>query len=149
MHQLKEALYHKIIELVETRLETIQKRFQELQYALNSETKSTAGDKHETGRAMVQLEMEKTGAQLAKVETELKLLQKLSLEASNKIALGSLVRTDNAWYFLSISVGVLTFENQAYFVISPVSPIGQLLLGKSTGAKFSFRGKTERVVDVF
>ncbi len=33
--------------------------------ALFSETKSSAGDKHETGRAMLQLEMEKTSQQLA------------------------------------------------------------------------------------
>ncbi|MCV6629756.1 MAG: GreA/GreB family elongation factor [Flavobacteriaceae bacterium] len=149
MQERKKAIYDRIVAQVESRLEIVQKRFDELQHALNSETKSTAGDKHETGRAMVQLEMEKTGTQLAKAENELQLLQKLPLEATNKIALGSLVKTDNAWYFLSISIGILTFESQAYYVISPVSPIGQLLLGKSIGAEFSFRGKTECILGIF
>ena len=59
--KIKEALHASCVGFVEDRLETIQKTIQDIQMSLTSETKSSAGDKHETGRAMLQLEREKAG----------------------------------------------------------------------------------------
>ena len=39
----------------------MKKSILELQQSLDSETKSSAGDKHETGRAMLQIDLEKAG----------------------------------------------------------------------------------------
>lgn len=58
---LKEELYELCVDFVDSRLSTIQQTIESNQKALTSETKSSAGDKHETGRAMLQLEMEKAG----------------------------------------------------------------------------------------
>ena len=49
---------------IESRLKTIEKAIFELQQSLDSETKSSAGDKHETGRAMLQIELEKNNNKL-------------------------------------------------------------------------------------
>ena len=71
---------------------------------MSSETKSSAGDKHETGRAMLQLEMEKAGQQLASVQQMQQTLAKINtLTSSTNIALGSVIKTSSACYFLSIS----------------------------------------------
>ena len=61
---IKQQLYKHCQEFVNQKLDTIQKTILSNKEALNSETKSSAGDKHETGRAMLQLEMEKAGQQL-------------------------------------------------------------------------------------
>lgn len=61
---LKEELYQLCVNHVNERLQTIERIIESNQKALTSETKSSAGDKHETGRAMLQLEMEKAGQQL-------------------------------------------------------------------------------------
>ena len=56
---IKQELYKLCLEYVENRFQTIQNTIKEIQESLGSETKSSAGDKHETGRAMLQLEREK------------------------------------------------------------------------------------------
>lgn len=65
---IKQELSNQCLEFVENRFQTIQNTINEIQESLLSETKSSAGDKHETGRAMLQLEREKSGNQLAEIQ---------------------------------------------------------------------------------
>jgi hypothetical protein len=113
------------------------------QKALQSETKSSAGDKHETGRAMLQLEMEKAGQQLAGITQMQVVLSKIDISKTSKNAcLGSVIITAKVSYFLSISAGQLVVADKSYFAISISSPIGKLLLGKQEKDMISFNGKT-------
>ena len=106
---------------------------------LFSETKSSAGDKHETGRAMIQLEMEKASQQLTVVKEMKEILQRLKIDrVSEKIKLGSLVKTTKGTYFLAISVGRVKIKEETYFVVSTNSPIGSQLLGKTIGESVPF-----------
>lgn len=68
LKNLKKDAYNFCVLFVNERLARIQGQIKELETALTSETKSSAGDKHETGRAMIQLEREKLGQQLAELE---------------------------------------------------------------------------------
>ena len=69
------------------------------------------------------------------------LLQKVDIESvSQTIRLGSLIITNRGNYFLAISMGKISIEDTPYFVVSVVSPIGKLLLGKQKGAAFVFNG---------
>jgi hypothetical protein len=128
---------------VNKRLYNIENVISSNQKALQSETKSSAGDKHETGRAMLQLEMEKAGQQLAGI-TEMKVvLSKIDiLKTSKNACLGSVIITPKVSYFLSISAGQLVVADKSYFAISVSSPIGKLLLGKQEKEVISFNGKT-------
>lgn len=146
MTNLKEALFQQCVAHVNTRLQTIQTIISSHQKALSSETKSSAGDKHETGRAMLQLEMEKAGQQLAAVQQMQQALAKInSSKQSTNIALGSVIKTSSAYYFLSISAGELTIKETVYFAISPSSPIGKLLVGKKVEDTFIWRGKEIKI----
>ncbi|MDY8135184.1 3-oxoacyl-ACP synthase [Aquimarina sp. 2201CG5-10] len=140
MKAIKEELYRHCQQFVQDRLDRIQQRIANIQESLTSETKSTAGDKHETGRAMLQLEREKSGQQLAEAQKLQKTLLKIDITSSNTIHLGSIILTSQANYFLSISVGKLVVEQTDYYAIAAGSPIGKLLLGKKEGDHFSFNG---------
>jgi transcription elongation GreA/GreB family factor len=146
---IKIALYTQCETFANKRLQTVQEIITSNQKALQSETKSSAGDKHETGRAMLQLEMEKAGQQLQGVLQMKETLDKIDITKTSTIAhLGSIVKTDQASYFLSISVGKLIVDDQDYFAVSVSSPIGKLLLGKKEGEEFSFneqRFKIEKI----
>jgi len=108
--------------------------------SLASETKSSAGDKHETGRAMLHLEREKAGQQLAEIQNVKAQLSKIDIEKSSDIInLGSVVYTTKANFFIAISAGELIVNNETFYAISPNTPMGQLLIGKSEGAQISFR----------
>ncbi len=127
---------------IDQRLQRIQQTITDIQESLSSETKSSAGDKHETGRAMLQLEREKAGQQLAEVQKLQEILVKIDISTSSDNArLGSLVFTTQGNYFLSISIGELSIDNTSFFAIAANTPIGKLLLGKTIGDTFSFNGK--------
>lgn len=138
---VKEQLFRLCVVFVDSRLKTIQQTIESNQKALTSETKSSAGDKHETGRAMLQLEMEKAGQQLQAIQQMKETLAKLNLNNSEVISLGSLVETNLGTYFISISAGQLQLENNIYFAISTSSPIGKLLLGKKVGESLIWNGR--------
>jgi transcription elongation GreA/GreB family factor len=146
---LKQQLYNQCQTFVDNRLATIKNKIVDIEQGLQSETKSSAGDKHETGRAMLQLEREKAGQQLAEVQKLNETLQKIDIKSSHKIiAIGSIVRTTDLNYFISISVGEIKLKNELFYGISAATPIGKLILSKSVGDEIRYRNKTFTVIDV-
>jgi transcription elongation GreA/GreB family factor len=140
---VKQLLYQQCETFVNQRFQSIQQKIKEIQESLLSETKSTAGDKHETGRAMLQLEREKAGQQLAEIQKEREILSKINLEQPSEVAhIGSVVMTTQANYFLSISSGLHQINGISFYGISPSTPIGKLLLGKKKGEVVTFRGQS-------
>lgn len=147
--KIKEDLYLLCLAFVEHRYNTIQNTITEIQESLTSETKSSAGDKHETGRAMLQLEREKTGNQLAEIQKIKETLSKINVSKSSEfIGLGSLVYTTKSNYFIAISAGEFKVENEVFYAISPNTPIGQLLMGKTVGDEVVFREQRFKIINV-
>ena len=146
---IKQHLYNACFQFIENRLLTIQKSINEIKESLTSETKSSAGDKHETERAMLQLEREKAGNQLAEIMKVKESFSKIYVSKPLKsIGLGSLVFTTQANYFIAISAGEIVIENEKYFAISPNTAIGKLLIGKQVGDVVTFRENDFKVVAV-
>ena len=117
---------------------------------LESETKSTAGDKHETGRAMLHLEREKLGHQLAIIKNQLQAFNKINLEAqTSRVILGSLVYTTQANYFISVSMGELKTDKIRAYAISPISPIGQLLMSKVVNDMIYYNNEKIKILKIF
>ncbi|MDN3491492.1 3-oxoacyl-ACP synthase [Winogradskyella bathintestinalis] len=149
MSSIKTKLYNQCVEFLEARLTIVNQTISDLQNALQAETKSSAGDKHETGRAMLQLEREKAGNQLAEIEKQKQILQKIN-PASNyqKVTLGSVVKTTGANYFISISAGKIEVEYNSYFAISAATPIAQLLISKCVNDTVRFRETEFTILDI-
>tara|TARA_R110002126_G_scaffold990_1_gene5769 strand:+ start:4328 stop:4798 length:471 start_codon:yes stop_codon:yes gene_type:complete len=146
---LKKDAYHFCERFVNDRLTRIQKQIKELEAALSSETKSSAGDKHETGRAMIQLEREKLGQQLAELEKTQQLLSKVPKERkAQTVGLGSLVITNTFIYYIAISAGEFKIEPKSVYCISAATPIGKLVFGKAVGDVFSFNGNSLTIVSI-
>ena len=140
---IKQDLYNQCLQLVDKRYKSIQNHIADIQNSLLSETKSSAGDKHETGRAMLQLEREKAGHQLAEVNKLRTALSKVDIEKNQtQVGIGSLVLTSKANYFIAVSLGQLKIDDKTAYAISPGTPIGQLLLGKTLGEEIMFNNST-------
>ena len=134
MKTLKKELFEACTLFVTNKLKTIEQIMKANRMGLENESKSSAGDKHETGRAMLHLEMEKASQQFEVVTSMKEVLQRIDLKsASNHVRLGSLVETNQGSYFLSISAGQINVKDKAYYAVSSSSPIGALLLGKTEG----------------
>jgi transcription elongation GreA/GreB family factor len=146
---IKQNLYDQCQLFIDIRFQTIQHTINDIQESLTSETKSSAGDKHETGRAMLQLEREKAGQQLAEIQKVNQLLSKIDVsKSSNSIGLGSIAYTTQANYFVAVSAGEFTVAHEKFYAISANTPIGRLLLGKTTGDKIQFRDQDFEIITI-
>lgn len=147
--KIKEQLYKQCKSFIENRLKTVQETIAGIQESLLSETKSSAGDKHETGRAMLQLEREKAGQQLAQIQKTNLILSKIDYQKSaNKVSLGSIIYTNKVNYFIAISAGVIEYNNESFYAISANTPIAQLLMSKVEGDTVAFRDNTFTITKV-
>jgi len=115
----------------------------------DNETKSSVGDKYETGRAMVQMELEKSQAQLAQTENLKTSLSRIDPNSKfTSVEFGSLVVTSQGTYFFSIAHGKIVLDKEVIFCLSPVSPVRKLLAGKKAGDKVQFQGKEIKIIRV-
>lgn len=127
----KQVLYARCLAYVQERIQTATEAMQSAQESANSESKSSAGDKYETGRAMAQLERDRHAQLLADARRMLADLEKIDPRITTSVVVpGSLVQTSRGAFFLGISAGKLTIDGADYFAVSVASPIGALLLGK-------------------
>ncbi|HXB39588.1 MAG TPA: hypothetical protein VNZ49_03545 [Bacteroidia bacterium] len=126
----KHKVFDACLALLEEKINSLKKILSELEEGSQNDSKSSAGDKHETSRAMMQLEQEKISKQLKDL-----LEQKSQLKKS-----GSLVKTNNGFLFLSIPMGKVVVDETGIMAISPQSPLGLKLFGLKAGDKTEING---------
>ena len=129
-------------EYIGRRIESSRHVIAEAQESANEETKSSSGDKYETGRAMAQLEIEKNSQQLAEALKLKSDLDKIKIDkAHSSVQPGSLVVTDGGVFFIAISLGIVKLRKDQYMVIAPTSPLGAELMGCRVGDTKVFKGR--------
>ncbi|MEJ5995513.1 3-oxoacyl-ACP synthase [Pedobacter sp. Du54] len=149
MKELKASLYQLCLKFIEERIKTAETALQQAREASNDDTKSSAGDKYETSREMMQQDIDRNKRLLIDAEENQMVLNSINrIQHSEEARNGSLVITDQGSFYLSISAGQLHLDNKTYFAISAVSPIGKLLLGKQKGDKFDFNGRKYSIKEV-
>lgn len=146
----KQKLFSLCQEYVENRIATAQQAIKSAQESANQDSKSSMGDKYETSRAMAQLEIEKNTTQLAEAMKLKSHLESIPREQTGKqVKNGSLVQTNDGYYFISISAGKLEVDGKHYFAISAVSPLGSCLLNKSENEEYIFNGRKILITKVY
>jgi hypothetical protein len=132
--KLKQKIYNHYLELLNDKVSMLQKILADLKDSGGNETKSTAGDKHETALAMLQIEQANTRGQLQEALIQKAALEKINPALSASIVLnGSLVKTNRGYLFMSIALGKAELENIKVIALSPQSPLGQKLMGLKAG----------------
>ncbi|RPG80740.1 MAG: 3-oxoacyl-ACP synthase [Crocinitomicaceae bacterium TMED114] len=121
-----------------------------LRASLTKETKSTAGDKHETGRAMVQLEIEQAGQRFSRFEAMSLVFGRLNPEQPRKeVGPGAWVECGVGNFFIGVSLGALQLPDGTKFhAISSDAPLAVALRGAVAGSTAKFRGAQCEVVRV-
>ncbi len=146
---MKEELYKKCESYLEEKIARISNSIQDLETALTNEFKSSAGDKYETGREMINIEIHKHSTQLQQFQQLQITLEVAKRNVATKIVrMGSLVKATNAIYFICIPIGEVEIGNKKIFVIGASSPIAQSLIGKTTGDSFSFNSVSGEIVSI-
>jgi transcription elongation GreA/GreB family factor len=147
--KIKEYLFKQCHELLQVRLERLNTKILDLQESLSSETKSSAGDKHETGRAMIHLEREKLGYQLAEIEQNLKTLERINPVSQHvKVGLGSVVFTTQFNYFIAVSCGQISSRGTDFYAVSLSSPIARHFMSKEQEDCVTFRSQKITILKI-
>lgn len=113
-----------------------------------NETKSSAGDKYETGRAMLQIEQDNIRKQLQEALEQKASFEHLPPDRSSKVTNGSLVKTGNGIFFISIALGKTSVAGIAVMSVSARSPLGSKLTGMKTGETATINGRNYTIEEI-
>lgn len=148
--KLKDHIHSKCLGMIQEKLDNLHRELDQLGLSYGVETKSSAGDKYETNREMINQEKGKIAGRLEEVQKQAQALNQIKVEKSPAvIGLGSLVRTSNGWYYLSVGLGAIEVLGHSVFAISLVSPIGKALVSKTTRTKFEINGIEQEILEVY
>ncbi len=148
-NNIKHQLYETCQQNIKDRINVIHQKLAGIEESRNNETKSSAGDKYETGRAMMQIEADNANRQLAQAkEVQNKLNQIKPDKTSETIEAGSFIRTNKGSYYIAIGLGKIKLNDKTYFCISTDAPIAKVMLGKKAGDQISFNGNTINIQEV-
>ncbi len=137
-------------ERISERITNGHKAIQVAELARDSESKSSAGDKYETGRAMMQREIANNKAQVSTALHTQNILKQISPERSyGKVELGALVQTSVGIYLISIGEGKLSVQDNSVYAVSVNSPIGRAMIGLRRGEDFFFNTRNIKILSIY
>lgn len=138
---LKEKIHRQCVALINDKISLLQQVLTDLKEIGSNETKSTAGDKHETALAMLQIEQANTRGQLEDVLRRKAAWEKINPGSSAKqIVNGSLVKTNRGYLFISIALGKINAGGIDAIALSPQSPLGGKMMGLVMGDTIEMNG---------
>jgi transcription elongation GreA/GreB family factor len=135
---------------VRSRIDQINGSLEQAREASLQETKSSAGDKYETGREMMRIQSDMQALHLYEAQDLLHRLERIDVsQRHSTVRPGAVVRTESGLYFISQSLGTVRLDDVEYQTMSLASPLGKVLKGLSAGDTVPFREATVSVLAVF
>lgn len=149
MNNFKQNILTQYQTLLQDKIDIYQDLIASLTDDAQNDAKSSAGDKHETTLSKLHIEQEKIANKLKEAIEQQTILNKLDIEqVSKRVILGSLVKTNHLTVLVSTALPKITVDNQAVFAISPQSPLGLQLMGKSVTDEFPVNNVTYKIVEI-
>ena len=146
----KAQLHEHCLALLTERIRELEEAVANVQESRNNETKSSAGDKYETSRAMMQQEEDKLLARLDNTrQMQLQLQQLNPTQQQESAEMGALITTNQRTYYLGVSLGKVILESDTIFCISREAPLAGLLWQKKAGDSIEINGRKEQILAIF
>ena len=147
-YQMKSELLEIIHQKISEKIQKLEQLIAETR-ASNNDTKSSMGDKYETSREMLQQEINNLQIQLNEHLKSQKILKNINPNPHKIVTLGSLVETEKGMFFVAISLGELSFNQEKIFVISAESPLAKAMNGKKTGESFVVNNLSQIIKNIW
>lgn len=149
LFSLKQVVHAACISALQERIGQAQAGMEQAREASTADTKSSAGDKHETARAMAQQELEKQASALHNLlEMEDSLARIDPAHTRSQIQQGALVATDKGLFYVSAAMGKLEVEGQVVLAISMQAPLLTVLKELAIGEAGTFNGQVHRLIGI-
>ena len=137
----KETILQNYKQLVNDRIDVFQDMIMALTEDSKNVAKGSAGDKHEIALSMMHLEQEKLNFKLKEILDQKQVLDKINpLQKHSKIALGSVVKANTMYLFISVALPKIIVDSKTIIALSPQSPLGLKLMGNVEGFSFDING---------
>ena len=148
MH-IKQQIHAHYTDTINNKILMLQQNLGDLKESGSNETKSTAGDKHETALAMLQIEQANTRAQLHETLEQRSALVNINPDIiTAKILPGSYVKTNKGNFYISVALGKLVIDGETVMAISPQSPLGAKLMGSCVNESVTINAHTYLVESI-
>lgn len=146
--KIKQDLLQACLDYANKRISNYKNELETIKESIESNDK--AGDvDDDSGNGKLFNDLEKNSQHLNEANKMLDGLKAISPNTvSDKVILGSVVKTTNNNFFISVSAGKIDITDGNYFAISHHSPIGMLLMGKAKGEKVEFNGNSFTITEV-
>lgn len=133
----KQKIHQYYLQLVQDRIDVFIDMIASLTEDSKNDAKGSAGDKHETALSMMHIEQEKINRKLREVLEQKAILSKIdAASTAETIILGSLVKANGIYLYLSVALPKVSLEGINIIALSPQSPLGNKLLGMKVGYSF-------------
>ena len=126
----KQKIHTHYLQLVQDRIDVFRDMIVALTEDSKNDAKGSAGDKHETALSMMHIEQEKLNRKLREVMDQKMVLDKIEAATiAEIIILGSLVKANGIYLYLSVALPKINVEGINIIALSPQSPLGNKLMG--------------------
>lgn len=105
--------------------------------ASSNDTKSSMGDKYETGREMLQQEINNLQRHLNETLIQQNKISKISAAPCSKVQNGALVKTNKGLFYISVSVGEIVVDGKKIMTVSEDSPLVKAMFGMKVDMHFT------------
>lgn len=147
---LKVQVIHEYKLLLQNRLNDLQQMIADLTQDAQNDAKGSAGDKHETGLAMMHLEQEKLNQKLKEVLEQKELIDSIDATIQcQKVSFGSIVQTDKMLLFVSSALPKISVNNQTIVAISQNAPLIQKMIGSKVNDKISLNSISHQIIEIY
>jgi hypothetical protein len=145
----KQKIYHQYHQLVQDRIDVFKDMIVALTEDSKNDAKGSAGDKHETALSMMHIEQEKLNTKLKEVLTQKAVLDKIDASiVAETIVLGSLVKANGIYLYLSLALPKINVEGINVIALSPQSPLGNKLMGNQVDFTFEINTTTYIIEEI-
>jgi len=146
----RKEIKHLVLNRLQEQISNIKEQINSLTTDAQNDAKSSAGDKHETGLAMMHLEQEKLNNKLGQlIQLEQTAKQLPEEKTLNKVVLGSVVKTNHALFYISVPLQSFVYQNETIICVSVQAPLIQKILNKEIHSEIDFNNLTYEIIEIF
>ncbi|GAB0156047.1 hypothetical protein CHRYSEOSP005_13090 [Chryseobacterium sp. Alg-005] len=128
--------------------EKIEKLKKFIEFTLEASRDIKKTPKYDSMREEMQEEIYQMQRQLGALNDLQRNMSKVLNKTTERIQLGSLVITNKARFYISVSLGEFFFEGDRFYAISPESPMAQKMMGMKSGDSFTLNNIHQKIVEV-
>ncbi|PRB05674.1 hypothetical protein CQ046_04320 [Chryseobacterium sp. MYb7] len=128
--------------------EKIEKLKNFIEFTLEASRDIKKTPKYDSMREEIQEEIYQMQRQLGALNDLKRNMAKVLNTATEKVQLGSLVITNKARFYISVSLGEFFFEGDRFYAISPESPMAKKMMGMKPGDEFTLNQIHQKIIEV-